>query len=88
MKCVTSNISTFGNHHDINHEETVQLRILSEIIEEVGMLWFVLILAISIAVLVGLITRNLKKALLFGAASFIIGVLFSFLIVFSGIMGG
>ena len=52
------------------------------------MLWFVLIMAISNAVLVGLITRNLKKALLFGLASFIIGVLFSFLIVLSGIMGG
>jgi hypothetical protein len=52
------------------------------------MIWFVLILAISNAVLVGLITRNLKKALGFGAASFIIGVLFSLLILFSGILGG
>jgi hypothetical protein len=52
------------------------------------MLWFVLILAISNGVLVALITRNLKKALLFGLASLIIGVLFSLLILFSGIMGG
>jgi Na+/H+-dicarboxylate symporter len=55
---------------------------------EDDMLWFALILAIIIGVLVGLITRNLKKALMFGAASLIIGVLFSFLILFSGIMGG
>jgi len=52
------------------------------------MIWFVLILAISITILAGLITRSLKKALLFGAISLIIGVLFSFLIIISGIMGG
>jgi len=52
------------------------------------MLWFVLILAIIIAVLVGLVTRNLRKALGFGAASLVIGVLISLLILLSGILGG
>ena len=52
------------------------------------MLWFALILAIIIAVLVGLFTRNIKKALVFGSASLIIGVSLSLLIIYSGIMGG
>ena len=52
------------------------------------MLWLALILAIIIGSLVGLFTRNLKKALVFGSASLVVGVLLSLLIVLSGIMGG
>jgi hypothetical protein len=52
------------------------------------MIWFALILALLITGLVGLLTRNLKKALVVGSVTLIVGVLLSFLIVLSGIMGG
>ena len=52
------------------------------------MFWFALILAIVIGGLVGLLTRNLKKAFMVGSASLIVGVLLSLLIIYSGIMGG
>lgn len=52
------------------------------------MIWFALILSIVIGSVVGLFTRNLKKALVAGMTTLIVGVLLSFLIVYSGIMGG
>jgi len=52
------------------------------------MIWFAIILAIVIGGVVGLFTRNLKKALVVGSITLIVGVLLSFLIVLSGIMGG
>ena len=57
-------------------------------IKEEGMIWFALILALVIGSVVGLFTRNLKKALAVGMSTLIVGVLLSFLIVYSGIMGG
>jgi len=52
------------------------------------MIWFAIILAVVIGGVVGLFTRNLKKALVVGSATLFVGVLLSFLIVYSGIMGG
>ena len=52
------------------------------------MIWFAIILAIVIGGVVGLFTRNLKKALVVGSATLFVGVLLSFLIIYSGIMGG
>lgn len=52
------------------------------------MLWFAMILAIIVGGVVGLFTRNLKKALVVGSATLIMGVLLSFLIILSGILGG
>lgn len=51
------------------------------------MIWFVIILAIVIGVVVGLFTRNLKKALRVGFSTLVGGVLLS-IIILSGIMGG
>ena len=59
-----------------------------EISEELRMVWFVIILALVVGGVVCLFTRNLKKALGVGLATLIAGILLSFLIVFSGIMGG
>ncbi len=52
------------------------------------MLWFALILALVIGGVVGIFTRNLRKALGVGFASLMVGVLLSLLIVYSGILGG
>ena len=57
-------------------------------IKEEGVIWFALILAIVVGSVVGLFTRNLKKALAAGMTTLIVGVLLSFLIIYSGIMGG
>lgn len=52
------------------------------------MIWFVIILALLIGGVVGLFTRNLNKALGVGLTILITGIVLSFLIVYSGIMGG
>lgn len=52
------------------------------------MIWFVLILAVVVGAVVALYTRNLKKALGVSLTLFLAGVVLSFLIVYSGIMGG
>ncbi|MFC1997705.1 hypothetical protein ACFLXI_08905 [Chloroflexota bacterium] len=52
------------------------------------MIWFAMILAVVIGVVVGIFTRNFKKGLTWGLISLGAGVLLSFLIVYSGIMGG
>ncbi|MBT6061445.1 MAG: hypothetical protein HN736_02375 [Anaerolineae bacterium] len=52
------------------------------------MIWFVIILALVIGGVVGLFTRDFKKALSVGLTLFIGGFLLSILIVLSGIMGG
>jgi len=52
------------------------------------MIWFVLILALVIGAVVGLLTRNLKIALGVGLTLLIAGIVLSFIIIYSGIMGG
>jgi len=52
------------------------------------MIWFALILALVVGSIVGLFTRNLKKGILVGLVTLIVGVFLSLIIVFSGIMGG
>ena len=52
------------------------------------MIWFVIILALVIGGIVGLFTRNLRKSLSIGLTVLVAGIIFSFLIVYSGIMGG
>ena len=52
------------------------------------MIWFAIILALVIGGVVGLFTRNLKKALGVGLTTLIAGIIFSFLIIYSGLMGG
>ena len=52
------------------------------------MIWFVLILALALGAVVGLFTRNLRKALTVGLATFVVGTALSLLIIFSGAMGG
>lgn len=52
------------------------------------MIWFVIILALVIGGIVGLFTRNLRKALNVGLTVLVAGIILSLLIVYSGIMGG
>ena len=52
------------------------------------MIWFAIILALGIGIGVGLFTRNLKKALGVGLTILIAGIVISFLIIYSGFMGG
>ena len=52
------------------------------------MIWFAIILAVIIGALVGLFTRDLKKALVAGFISLTAGVVLSLAIVYSGLMGG
>ncbi len=52
------------------------------------MIWFAIILAFATAVLVGIFTRKLKKSILAGVITLIIGAILSLMIVYSGIMGG
>jgi ABC-type uncharacterized transport system permease subunit len=52
------------------------------------MIWFAIILAIVVGGIVGLFTRNLRKALRVGIATLVAGIILSTLIVFSGILGG
>lgn len=52
------------------------------------MFWFVIILAVVVGGLVGFITRNLKKGFQIGLTVFIVGIVLSLLIVYSGLMGG
>ncbi len=52
------------------------------------MIWFVIILAVVIGGAVGLLTRNVIKALGVGVTILIAGSVISILIVYSGIMGG
>lgn len=52
------------------------------------MIWFAVILAFILAVVTGLLTRDIEKALVVGLTALIVGVLLSLLIVYSGLMGG
>ena len=52
------------------------------------MIWLVIILALVIGGIVGLFTRNLKKAFGVGLTIFVAGTILSLLIVYSGVMGG
>jgi len=52
------------------------------------MIWFAIILAIAASVVVGVITRNLKKALRVGVFTLVGATLLSLVIIYSGIMGG
>ena len=52
------------------------------------MIWFAIILALVIATLVALYTRNIKQALVIGFMVLVAGVILSLIIVYSGIMGG
>ena len=52
------------------------------------MIWLVIILALVIGGIVGLFTRNLRKALRVGLIILVTGIILSLLIVYSGLMGG
>jgi len=52
------------------------------------MIWFAIILALVIGSLVGIFTRNLKKAVGVGLIFLVAGIIFSLIVVYSGIMGG
>ncbi|MFV1950327.1 MAG: hypothetical protein ACC633_10425 [Anaerolineales bacterium] len=52
------------------------------------MIWYTLILSLTIGGLVGIFTRNLRKALKVALFTFIAGVVLSVLIILSGVLGG
>jgi len=52
------------------------------------MIWFAIILACVVAIVVGVYTRDLKKTLRVGIITLIAGTFLSLLIVYSGVMGG
>ena len=52
------------------------------------MIWYALILALGAGVLVGIFTRNLRKALKVALVTLLVGVLSSLLIILSGVLGG
>ena len=52
------------------------------------MIWFALILALIIFVLVALYTRSFNRALYAGLLSLALGIIVSLFILFSGVLGG
>jgi hypothetical protein len=52
------------------------------------MIWFAIILALVIGIVIGLSTRNPRKGLVVGLTILVGGIILSILIVYSGIMGG
>ena len=52
------------------------------------MIWFALIASLVIGLLTGFYTRSWKKGLIAWMAVFLIGVLLSLVIVYSGLLGG
>ena len=52
------------------------------------MIWYALILALGAGVLVGIFTRDLRKALKVALVTFVAGVVTSVLIILSGVLGG
>ena len=52
------------------------------------MIWFVLILAIVFGLAVGIIKRDISKGARAGLIVLVSGIVLSFLIVYSGILGG
>jgi len=52
------------------------------------LIWYALILALGAGILVGVFTRDLRKALKVVLGTLLVGVLLSLLIILSGILGG
>jgi hypothetical protein len=52
------------------------------------MIWYAIILALGAGVLVGIFTRDLRKALKVALVTFLAGVVLSLLIILSGVLGG
>jgi hypothetical protein len=52
------------------------------------MLWFAIIISIVYGIGIGLITRSLSRALRAGLIALGLGIIVTFVIIYSGIMGG
>ncbi len=79
-------LSSFGSFHlgsknfYKNHPENDRKGVI--------VVWFALILALGVGGLVGIFTRNLRKALKFALITLLGGISLSILIILSGILGG
>ena len=52
------------------------------------MIWFAIIISVVYAIGIGLTTRSVSRALRAGLLALILGIIVTFVIIYSGIMGG
>lgn len=52
------------------------------------MIWFVIFIATVVSIMIGLLTRSVRRALRCGLITLILGVVVVLVIIYSGLMGG